>query len=249
MEQFFAKDYTGGAFELFGLTHFLGLAVVTAVCVSMALLRRRFSQPVRPFIRWSLLAVIYFSEASWHIWKLSIGEWNIQGMLPLWLCSLTSWSMPLLLIYRSYRYYEWVYFMGLIGASQALLTPDLMNYGFPHFRFIEYFAVHGAIIIAVVYMTVVEGFRPSWRSLPRVILVTNLYWLFCGWVNNLIGSNYLYTSGKLPTPSLLDYLGPWPWYLLAMEGLGLFFCVLLYLPFALRDWQSVRSSHQGQVRQ
>jgi hypothetical integral membrane protein (TIGR02206 family) len=238
MEQFFAQDYTGGAFVLFGPIHLLGLAGVAAVCLIITLLHHRFDESSRRIIRWSLLAIIYLCEVSWHVWKLAIREWTIQGMLPLWLCSLTSWSMPLLLVSRNYRYYEWVYFMGLIGASQALLTPDLMIYGFPHFRFIEYFTVHGTIIIAVVYMTVVEGFRPTWHSLPRVLVVTNLYWLFCGIINTQIGSNYLYTQGKLPTPSLLDYLGPWPWYLLAMEGIGIALCVLLYLPFAIRDWQA-----------
>jgi hypothetical integral membrane protein (TIGR02206 family) len=168
---------------------------------------------------------------------LMTGQWTIQGMLPFWLCSVTSWTMPLLLVLRSYRYYEWAYFMGIIGATLALLTPDLMIYGFPHYRFIEFFTLHGAILLAVVYMTVVEGFRPTWKSLPKVVIITNLYWLFCAWVNNLIGSNYLYTRGKLPTPSLLDVLGPYPWYLLSMEGLGILFCLLLYLPFAIKDWR------------
>jgi len=235
MEPFFAKNYSGGAFELFGPAHLLGLALVAALCLLISLMRRRFNAPARTGMRWGLLAIILLSEASWHAWKLTIGEWTIQGMLPLWLCSLTAWSMPLLLVARSRRYYEWVYFMGLIGSSQALLTPDLLNYGFPHFRFIEFFSVHGAIIIAIVYMTVVEGFRPYWRSLPRAVLVTDLYWFLCGVVNTQIGSNYLYTRGKLPTPSLLDYLGPWPWYLLGMQALGMLFCVLLYLPFAARD--------------
>jgi hypothetical integral membrane protein (TIGR02206 family) len=166
---------------------------------------------------------------------LAIGDWNIQVMLPLWLCSATSWTMPLLLIWRSQKYYEWVYFMGIIGAAMALLTPDLMQYGFPHFRFIEFFTLHGAVIVAIVYMTLVEGFRPTWKSLPRVFVITNTYWLFCAWVNNQIGSNYLYTRGKLPTPSLLDYLGPHPWYLLSMEAIGIILCVLLYLPFAIKD--------------
>ena len=64
--------------------------------------------------------------------------------------------------------------------------------------------------------------------------------LFCAGVNRLIGSNYLYTQGKLPTPSLLDVLGPYPWYLLSMEGLGILLCLLLYLPFALQDWGTKR---------
>jgi len=128
--------------------------------------------------------------------------------------------------------------MGIIGALLALSTPDLMSYGFPHYRFIEFITLHGAIIVALVYMTVVERFRPTWGSLLRAVLITNAYWLFCAAVNNLIGSNYLYTQGKLPTPSLLDVLGPHPWYLLSMEALGILFCLLLYLPFAVKDWRA-----------
>ena len=235
MSEFFAKDYTGGAFVLFGTEHLLALALIAAACVAVVLLRKRFSPKVQRITRWTLLGLIYLCEGSWQVWMLATDQWTIQGMLPLWLCSVTSWTMPLLLIWRSLRYYEWAYFMGVIGAALALSTPDLTIYGFPHFRFIEFLTLHGLIIVAVVYMTAVEGFRPTWGSLPRGILITNLYWLLCFIVNNLIGSNYGYTQGKLPTPSLLDVLGPHPWYLLSMEVLGIALCLLMYLPFALRD--------------
>ena len=247
MTDFFARDYTGGAFTLFGAAHLAGLALIVAICLIITLLRQRFDPRAQRAMRWGLLALIYLCEGSWQVWMLATDQWTIQGMLPLWLCSLTSWSMPFLLIKRSYRYYEWAYFMGIIGASMALLTPDLTIYGFPHFRFLEFITLHGAIIVAVIYMTVVEGFRPTWKSLPRVFLVTNLYWLFCAWVNSQIGSNYLYTRGKLPTPSLLDVLGPYPWYLVSMEILGIVLCVLLYLPFAVRDRQ-VKKSRSALVR-
>jgi hypothetical integral membrane protein (TIGR02206 family) len=234
----FARNYQGGPFILFGPAHLIGLAIVVAVCLGILLARKRFSPTAQRNTRWGLLVLIYLCEGSWQIWMLVTGQWTIQGMLPLWLCSVTSWTMPLLLIVRSRRYYEWAYYMGIIGASMALLTPDLMNYGFPHFRFIEFFMLHGTVIVAVVYMTVVERFRPTWRSLAPVIIITNLYWLFCAGVNHLIGSNYLYTQGKLPTPSLLDILGPYPWYLLSMEGLGILLCLLLFLPFAIKDWRN-----------
>jgi hypothetical integral membrane protein (TIGR02206 family) len=235
MPDLFARDYSGGAFVLFGRDHLLGLGLVALVCVAIWLLRERWSERGRRLTRWGLLGVILVSEGSWHVWMLATGQWNIQVMLPLWVCSLTAWTMPLLLIWRSHRYYEWAYFMGIMGAIMALLTPDLMNYGFPHFRFVEFFTLHGTIIVAVVYMTVVEGFRPTWGSLGRVWVFTNLYWLFCALVNSQIGSNYLYTHGKLPTPSLLDVLGPHPWYLLWMELIGVVLALLMYLPFALRD--------------
>lgn len=227
----FARDYAGGDFVLFGATHLIALGVVAAVCLAIALLRRCFTPRARVITRWVLLAIIYLSEGSWQVWMLATGQWTPQVMLPLWLCSVTSWTMPLLLVWRSQRYYDWAYFMGLLGAALALLTPDLMNYGFPHFRFIEFFLLHGTLIAAVIYMTVVEGFRPSRRALPRVFVWFNLLFAFDWLVNSLLGSNYLYTQTKLPTPSPLDLLGPRPWYLLWMELLGILVCLLLYLPF------------------
>lgn len=220
---------------LFGTAHLITLLLVGLVCLEIWALRGRFTEQGRRRMRWGLLALIYVCEGSWQLWMWTTGQWTIQGMLPLWLCSVTSWSMPLLLIWRNQYYFEWAYFMGSIGAAMALLTPDLTIYGFPHYRFIEFLTLHGTIIVAVVYMTVVEGFRPSWQALLRVFVIANLYWLLCALLNPLIGSNYLYTQGKLPTPSLLDVLGPYPWYLLWMEAIGILLCLLLYLPFARKS--------------
>jgi len=243
----FAGDYHGAPFVLFGPAHLIGLALVALVCLGIVLARKRFSPLAQRNTRWGMLALIYLCEGSLQLWMLVTGQWTIQGMLPLWLCSVTAWTMPLLLIFRSQRYYQWVYYMGLLGASMALLTPELLNYGFPSYRFIEFFTAHGAIIVAIVYSTVVEHFRPHWGSLGPVILISNLYWLFCAGVNRLIGSNYLYTQGKLPSPTVLDILGPYPWYLATMEVLGILFCLLLYLPFAIQDWRSRVATSAGGV--
>jgi len=232
MSDLFARDYQGEPFVLFGTAHLAALLLIALACVAIVVLRRRFTPRGQRNMRWGLLALIYVCEGSWQVWMLVTDQWTIQGMLPLWLCSVTSWSMPLLLIWRNRFYFEWAYFMGIIGAIMALLTPDLTIYGFPHYRFIEFLTLHGAILVAVVYMTAVEGFRVNFASLLRVFVIANLYWGFCAIVNTLIGSNYLYTHGKLPTPSLLDVLGPHPWYLLAMEAIGIVLCLLLYLPFA-----------------
>lgn len=228
----FARDYSGGAFVLFGVQHLTALALIALACTAIWAGRGWFSTGRRRrSFRWGLLALIYLCEGSWQVWMWRTGQWTAQGMLPLWLCSVTSWTMPLLLLWRKAWYYQWAYFLGSIGALMALLTPDLTIYGFPHFRFIEFLTLHGAILAAVVYMTAVEGFRPTPRGLLGAAAAANLYWLACHLVNLAIGSNYGYTRGKLPTPSLLDVLGPYPWYLLSMEALGLGLCFLLLLPW------------------
>ena len=54
-------------------------------------------------------------------------------------------------------------------------------------------------------------------------------------VNLLLGSNYLYLMRKPFQPSPLDYMGPWPWYILGLAALVIAACLLCYLPFAVQD--------------
>jgi hypothetical integral membrane protein (TIGR02206 family) len=59
-------------------------------------------------------------------------------------------------------------------------------------------------------------------------------------VNQAIGSNYLFVAHKPTTPTLIDLLAPWPWYILQLEVIALALCLVLYLPFAIKDWSASR---------
>jgi uncharacterized membrane protein YwaF len=52
----------------------------------------------------------------------------------------------------------------------------------------------------------------------------------------------MYVSRKPEFATAIDYMGPWPWYILGLELLGLLSFVLIYLPFAVRDTIAMRSS-------
>ena len=106
---------------------------------------------------------------------------------------------------------------------------------FPHFVFFQYFISHGLIITSAIYMTVVEGFRPIWKSLARVAIWMNIYVIIVYFINLAIHSNYLMINYKPNTPSLLDLLPDWPIYILYMELIGVISILLLYLPFAAKD--------------
>ncbi len=235
MGELFAKDYAGGAFQILYPPHLVVLSLIALLNLSFVRLRRAASPESRRLIRNGMAAVLILNEAAWHLWHLFTGQWTIQTMLPLHLCSVMVFLSAFMLATQSYGVYEYLYFLGIGAAIQALFTPDLGIYGFPHFRFFQTFISHGLILTAAVYMTMVEGYRPTWKSLWRVAVGANLYMLFVGVVNWLIGSNYLFIAHKPETPSLIDALGPWPWYILGLEAIGLLTCLILYTPFAIRD--------------
>jgi hypothetical integral membrane protein (TIGR02206 family) len=161
-------------------------------------------------------------------------------MLPLHVCSILIWLSGFMLIFGNYVVYEFAYFMGIGAAIQYLLTPDLGIYGFPHFRYFQTFLSHGILLISAIYMTVVEGFRPTWKSLLRVTIGANIYMAIVYPINLWLGSNYLMINSKPATASLLDVLPEWPVYILYMEAIGLVTFLILYLPFAIKDWREKR---------
>jgi hypothetical integral membrane protein (TIGR02206 family) len=235
MSQFFAKDYQGAPFELFGTAHLVALALVLLLNLLVVANRRRFSTRLKLVTRYGLATLLVLNETAWHLWNYFTGQWTVQTMLPFHLCSVLVWVSAYMLVTRSYAIFEFAYFLGIAGAIQALLTPDAGIYGFPHFRFFQVILSHGAIVTAAIYMTFVEGYRPYWKSLLRVLVWGNIYTVAIGLINWWLGSNYLFIARKPDTPSLIDVLGPWPWYILSLEGLALVLCLLLYLPYALSD--------------
>ncbi len=234
MGRFFSADYPGPAFVLLGPAHIAALTAI--IFLNLFLIRfRNASKSKKKTLRWILAIALWSAEISWHIWNVAVDRWTIQSMLPFNICSLFIWLSGFMLILKNFHIYEFAYFLGIGGATQYLATPDLGIYGFPHFRFFQTFVSHGLLLTSAVYMTVVEGFRPTWKSLGRVVLFTNLYMVIIYCINRSIGSDYLMLNAKPATPSLLDLLPPWPYYIMFMELIGIVTLLLLYVPFFVKD--------------
>ena len=220
---------------LFSVPHIAALGIVLLICFFLYLLRNRFSPRQRILFRWISAILLVVNELAYHAWNVYSGLWSAQTMLPLNICSVLVFASAIMLAARSYSVYEFCYFLGIGAASQVLVNPDLGVIQYPHFLFFQTSISHGLVVIAAVYMTVIEKFRPYPKSLLKVAVGMNAYLLLMAVVNQWLGSNYLFIARKPETPTLLDLLGPWPWYILGMEALGAVIALLLYLPFFLKD--------------
>ena len=140
-----------------------------------------------------------------------------------------------MLVTGNYTIYEFIYLLGIPAALQAFLTPDAGRFGFPHYRFFQVMLSHGLIITSALYMSFVAHYRPTWKSVFKVLLVSNVYAVIIFFLNYALGSNYLFLAHKLDTASLLDQLPPWPYYLIFIEILGIIFVLLFYAPYAIAD--------------
>jgi len=250
IKPYITADYQGEPFVLFGQIHLITLGVIFLFIVLIFFSRNKFSERKKEDVRDTMAAILILNEISWHLWNYFYNEWTIQTMLPLHVCSILVWLGAWMLIKKSFLIYELVYLLGIAGAIQALLTPDVGIYGFPHYRFFQAFISHGFIIIAALYMTFVEEMRPTWKSTIRVFLITNVYMVAVYFINDAIGSNYLYVNAKPATASLLDLLPAWPTYILYIEAIGLASIFILYLPFLIKDliaWIRMRTSGKSRL--
>lgn len=235
MPNFLAYDYVGSPFQLLSTAHLMAILLIAALNAFFILRRKSLDENARRTIRYSMATVLIVNELAWHAWHILIGQWTIQEMLPLHLCSVLVWGGAYMLIKKDMGIYEFSFLLGIPGALQAVLTPDLGIYNFTHFRYYQTFISHGLIITSAIYMTVVEGFRPYPRSIRNIFVYGNLYMFAVSLVNWAIGSNYLFTAHKPLTASLLDVLPPWPWYMIFVELIAFACAGLLYAPFWIRD--------------
>lgn len=232
MDRYFSLKITDQPFVMFSKEHLTALAILGAINIILILWfkKRKSSRMVQDFGYW-LAGLIFLSKLLFIFWCICSGAWFLDYSLPLNLCDIAAFLCIIMLIFNNYSSFEIAYFLSLGGCLQALVTPDLA-YSFPHFMFINFFISHSAILTAVFYMIIVKDFIPTLKSILKMFAFTNLCLVAAAAANILTGGNYMFLCRKPEGVSIIDLLGPWPWYILSLEGIGLLISFLCYLPFA-----------------
>lgn len=220
------------SFIIFSEPHLIGLVAFILISLLLFLFRSHIKNNfvAKNVTRYTLIILLALSEITLDVWNITEGFWNIKYTLPLELCSITLLLSIVLLFTRNHLLYQILFFTGIGGALQALITPNL-DYAFPHFRFYQFFTAHILIILASLYMTWVENYKPNWKSILWTMIFLNITALLVGIADYALGSNYMFLMHKPSTASILDILGPYPYYLLSEEGIALLIFVLMYLIF------------------
>ena len=170
--------------------------------------------------------VIALGYLSWLCLEIIGGTFDIKLHLPFHLCRTANLLVAIVLIYRSYLAYEIVFFWGLT-VIHAIITPDITQ-GFPHYHFIRFWVTHQLMFIGVIYATFVYDIRPRKRSIYISFISVMIFFIITIPINLLLKSNYFWICGKPPVPTILDYFGPWPWYIIVVMILTLIHFYLFY---------------------
>ena len=222
-------------FTQWSMSHWMALWVSLLCIVLIPICAKKY---LGPATRNALGATIGVTiTGCWLIWTLleiAGGTFDIRQHLPLQLCRFSNLAIVLVMVWRKQWWYEILYFWALAAMLQATITPDLQH-EYPHFLYFRYWVGHPGMILAIVYATVVYGMRPRAVHIFKAMIALNVFLLLAATVNSLLDTNYFYIRAKPATPSILDHLGPWPWYIIGAEFLALLHFSIAYLPWWIID--------------
>ena len=199
-------------FEAFGTSHLVMIGVFLGGLWPMVVLGRRSREHAELTSR-VLALVLVAAVLPLQVLDHLPGNFQLGVSLPLQLCDLAAVVAVIALWTRNHTAICVTYLWGLLLTPQALLTPALAA-DFPDPRFVVFWAMHILIVWAAVFLTFGLGHRPDWPGYRRTVLITATWMLLLYPTNLVLGTNYGFVNGKPATGSMLDYMGPWPVYLL-----------------------------------
>jgi hypothetical integral membrane protein (TIGR02206 family) len=226
-------------FHAWSIEHFAALGVTTLIAGAM-IATARLQHPRAARAMEIALALVLVGQWPLSFWvNRSAGTLTAENMYPCHLCDFAAVCGVIALLTHRQFFVELLYFWGLAGTLQGLVTPAL-TLSWPHPRFLLFFVAHSGVVIAALYcvcgLRITPRARAKWVAwallVPFAVVVGAFDWL--------VGANYGFLCRKPDTASLYDLFGEWPWYLGGAALVGLTFFILLDLPFVVQRGRAAR---------
>lgn len=229
-------------FVTFGLSHLIAVMVIGTIIALIIINKENIkTSKHHKWLPYVLAGLTLGQELSLNIYRLAVGQWQLSTSLPLQLCGLGVLTTSLILITKNEKLFHNVFFIMMIGATMALITPGIeYRLGFPHYRFFQFFVSHGLIVINFTYILFVFNFQRHirYRHLYQNLIVLLLLAVILLGINLLVDGNYMYLLAKPGEGTAFDLFGEWPWYIVNIFFFGIpVFFHIFYLPFFIRDYR------------
>ena len=214
-------------FILFSNEHLITVGIGFISCILLVFLGF-FTEKKATFAKIVAIAVLGVEIAELLFRHHYYGE-TVAELLPLHLCPIVIILSIFMMFFHSEVLFQPVYFWS-IGAFFAILMPDIRD-GMSNFASQSFFITHFFILFSTAYAFVHFRFRPTKAGFlcSFLLLVTLAFIMY--FVNNKLGTNFLYVNHPPVTKSLMDFMGPWPYYIFSLAGIDIAISFFMYLPF------------------
>jgi hypothetical integral membrane protein (TIGR02206 family) len=226
---FFRNDLP---FSAYSTSHSVVMLIAVALIALIFVANKKLNYQQNLLIGRSLSLLLALTVVVYTIFEIVFGRFTIAEDLPLSTCNLFCILAPWLFWRPNFKFFVVVYFLVMAGTLQAVITPDLYR-GFPSYGFFKYWITHVGLVLLVIHYLVCFELYPTAKSMLSAFAWLNIYVLALVPINFLLGANYFYLMAKPINPSVLDYFGPWPIYILVAELLVMGFFAIAMLPVIL----------------
>lgn len=215
-------------FEPYGASHWAVLGIFAAGSAVLVAAGRARPGRVGERVAAAVLLVLFVGMV---VYLNVPSRFDPAATLPLQLSDLVTVSAIWALWTRARWAHALTYYWALVLSTQALVSPALVGPDFPSVEFLVFWGLHLAVVWVAVYQTWGLGMRPGWGGY-RIAVAVSVGWAAVALTANaLTGGNYGFLSRKPRVASMLDLLGPWPWYLLPLTAIVLAAWALLTWPW------------------
>jgi hypothetical integral membrane protein (TIGR02206 family) len=214
------------------LEHLAAVFVTLLVTGVLTVTARVYPGPWITVVSRVLALLIVLTEPSYWVQQVINHTWSARYDLPLQLSNASELVSAAALWWRTPFLVELTYFWGFGAVLQALATPDFPEH-FPDPAYFRFYVTHGGVLLAAVFLTIGLRIYPRPGAALRVFGATVGYAAVVGIVDIVTGGNYMYLRQKPVSGSLLNFMGPWPWYIASGLLLAVILLSILNAPFWL----------------
>lgn len=208
-------------FHLFGVSHWISIILFFFTAFSLPFFAKKyFSKLAQKRIGFVLVFFVFINFPVWVILEIIAGSFDIKLHLPLHLCRFANLILPFALYNKDGILFQIMFYWGLSAMFQAIFTPDI-THDYPHFHYFRYIAAHHLLVISIIYYVVIFDYKPTISGLKKAFLALNIFLIIALFFNIAFEANYFWIMDKPPSRSLLDFMGPWPWYIFIAEFVAL----------------------------
>lgn len=210
----------------------LGILALTMILIVAFILigRINIGKPIQRQIGYILGSTLILNYIVYVIYRISSGYWEIRYDLPMEFCNWAMIITAFALFTHNRLCAELSYFWVMAGSINGVITPDL-QVSFPHIYFFIFFIAHSGLVLSSLYIVFGLKLYPRSWAIIRAVMYGQVYFITAYIINSIVGGNYGYTMNKPNVASLMDHFGPWPYYLIVLQIIGIIIFSILYLPF------------------
>ena len=182
---------SGVGFATFDITHLLWLLFSLSAIVIATIIYRKSNTKNRNIMRIVLGIVIVLNEIIKNIVAFAIGDFGI-GHFPFHLCGINILLIAFDLIKQTKIVRNFLYYIGIPGATLALLFPNWTALPCMNFFHIHSFTIHALLVMYPVILVTRGDIKPTIKDMPKCVALLIGMAIPIYFINLIFDTNFMF---------------------------------------------------------